>query len=380
MVTSMWQMGILPGSLNRTVETSQGAHGDRPVLVVAVAAHGTVGYGEAAVLPSPLPGDPSLEEVMRALEGSHGRRLVAASEARGGAAPPSSVIAQLFGTSSLDRAVAHVLEMALLDAELRSRGEGLAAWAGVTATSAPISGLVVATRGGGPEEVAAQVEHLLGRGCRQLRVKIQPGFDREPLSWIRQVAPVVRLHGDANGAYRLDGDDRDGPRALAALADVGVDCIEQPLAANLLADHAVLRQQIALPIGLDESLASPQHVKHAIAYDALDVACIKPVRMGGLAAAVSSVNLAAKSGKDVFIGGFYETVWARSTLAVLAGHAGVTVPSDCTPPSTYGLGDDGSLQLGGAGVLVPRGVGVSGVDPEFFESRVQVWTAFPLDR
>ena len=379
MVTSIWQMGILPGTLKRRVETSQGHHGDRPVLVVAVAAHDTVGYGESAALVDPLPGDPSLEEVLRALEGAHGRRLLAASAARGGAAPPSAVIAQLFGTSPLDRAVSHVIEMAVLDAELRSRGETLAAWAGVSRLSAPMSGLVVASVDGGPDEIAAQVEHLLALGCTQLRVKIRPGFDVEPLSWVRRAAPHVRLHGDANAAYRLDGDDRDGPRALAALMDVGVDCIEQPLAANLVADHAVLRQQLSIPIALDESLASPQQLKHAIAYGALDVACMKPVRQGGLAATVSALTMTARAGIDAFVGGFYETSWARSTLAVLAAHDGATLSSDCTPPATYGLSDDGSLRTGGAGVLLPSGVGVSGADEEFFAARVPVWTAFPLD-
>jgi len=374
----MWKMGILPGSLKRSVETSQGQHGDRPVLIVAVAAHGAIGYGESAVLPRPLPGDPSLEDVLRALEGSHGQRLIAASATRGGAPPPSSVVAQLFGTSPLDRAVAHVVEMALLDAELRSRGEGLASWAGISASSVALSGLVVATAQGGPDEVAMQVEHLVGLGCTQLRVKIQPGFDLEPLSWVRRVAPSIRLHGDANAAYRLSGDDRDGPRALAALEGAGVACIEQPLAANLLADHAVLRQQISIPIALDESLASPQHLKHAVSYGALDVACVKPIRMGGLAATVGALDLARRAGVDAFIGGFYETSWARSTLAVLAGHDGATLPSDCTPPATYGLSDDGSIALGGAGVLVPRGVGVSGADGTFFEERVPVWTEFPL--
>ena len=63
-------------------------------------------------------------------------------------------------------------------------------------------------------------------------------------------APTCTLAADANGSYTL----ADARRLLAALDDLALQCIEQPLAPDALADHARSSHELRTPIGLDETI------------------------------------------------------------------------------------------------------------------------------
>lgn len=371
-MTATWSMGLVEGTLASAVVGAAGRHLERPVLVLAVHHEGRVGYGECAALPNPLPGDPSIAEVVTALDGVHGRRLSAAGAAHGGC-PPAWAVRQLFGTTALDHAVAHVVEMAVLDLELVRDGRTLSEWAKVDGADPAVAALVPIGPDDTPDTVAEAVALRLAAGCSTLRVKVRPGVDLAPATWVLAAAGTTPVTVDANGSYRLDGDDVDGPRALLALIDAGVGLIEQPLGANLLQDHATLRQRSGIRVALDESLRGPTALRKAMAYGALDVACIKPVRMGGLAAAVDALGIVASNGIDAFVGGFYETVWARRTLAVLARHRGVTLPSDLTAPSSYGLLDVGDWPVEGGRLSLAEGPGVAGISGSVLDRAVAAW-------
>src|SRR5258708_228536 len=61
--------------------------------------------------------------------------------------------------------------------------------------------------------------------------------------------------------------------------------IEQPLGTDDLTGHAALAERLQTPVCLAESLSSLGILDAALALGAVDVACIKPSRLGGLAIA-----------------------------------------------------------------------------------------------
>lgn len=389
------------------VTTAAGAHTRRPVAFVRVVAHEAEGWGECAALAEGTSVDPAFDAVLGALEESGVGRLLAAVAARDGELPPASQVPALFGSGPVARFVAATLEMAVLDAELRASGEPLWARLGVEEAVAtagvPVGHLVGIPKDRSVDALVARVDVLVrSASTARVRVKIEPGWDTEPLRALRDAFPSLALQADANGSYRWevagagggrdggerdgggrdgggrDGGDRDGggrdgggrdgglddARRLAELDGLGLSCIEQPLPPADLAALAQLAARLDTPVALDESLTSLGRVRDALRYGACGVACLKPARLGGLLRAKTAVNACRESGAGAFVGGFFESGFARAANAALAGLAGFTLPGDLSDPAEY-LADpervavypglDGALvrPFGGPGVAPP---------------------------
>ena len=364
------------------VTTAAGAHTRRPVAFVRVVAHEAEGWGECAALAEGTSVDPAFDAVLGALEESGVGRLLAAVAARDGELPPASQVPALFGSGPVARFVAATLEMAVLDAELHASGEPLWARLGVEEAVAtagvPVGHLVGIPEDRSVDALVARVDVLVrSASTARVRVKIEPGWDTEPLRALRDAFPSLALQADANGSYRWevagagggrDGGGRDGglddARRLAELDGLGLSCIEQPLPPADLAALAQLAARLDTPVALDESLTSLGRVRDALRYGACGVACLKPARLGGLLRAKTAVNACRESGAGAFVGGFFESGFARAANAALAGLAGFTLPGDLSDPAEY-LADpervavypglDGALvrPFGGPGVAPP---------------------------
>jgi O-succinylbenzoate synthase len=235
---------------------------------------------------------------------------------------------------------------------------------------------------GDPDRVIEAVTAATAEGYTRIRLKIGPGFDRVPVAAVRQAFPALHLQADANGAYRLDAPDHPGDaRRLADLDEFGLACLEQPLPPADLAAHAALAEHLATPIALDESLTTPRRVSEALRYRACRVACLKPARLGGLAATLRSVEACRAAGIDAFVGGFFETGLGRSANAALASHPGFTLPGDLSSPAGYLVADPFSYpKVVDGRVAVPSGPGVAPApDSDLLERHtVEVlWTAAP---
>jgi len=321
------------------VEGALGIFDRRPVVLVHVAGDGGDGWGECGALAEAVGGDPAAATLERLLESVGIPRLLAAAQARGGAMD-ASVVPQLFATRAEDRMMAATLEMALLDAALRLRGESLPASIGAVRAQVEVGALAGIPSDRRLDSLIAVVTAAAEAGSRRVRVKIAPGWDIEPLRALRRQFPDLALQADANGAYRLDHErgaiERvDDARRLRALDDLALICIEQPLPAPDLAAHVELRDLIATPIALDESLASPRHVEQALRYGACAIACLKPARLGGLLAARRAHDLCRAAGVAAFVGGLFETGLARGANAAVAGLPGFTLPGDLSAPASY---------------------------------------------
>lgn len=343
--------------LRRPVGTAKGAHRRRPVAFVRVRTATAEGWGECAALESGTAVDAPLRVVLDALGRVGVPRLFAAVRARAGALPPAAQVAALFGTGVPTRAVAATLEMAVLDAELR--GTGTALWRRLGADEeaarrgAPVGHLVGIPPDRSVDALVGAVGALVDRAAR-VRVKIEPGWDLEPLRALRAAFPGLLLQADANASYRLGGEGIDDARRLEALDGAGLGCIEQPLPPADLAALAALAARLETPVCLDETLRTLRRLRDALRYGACDVACIKPARFGGLLGARTAQQVCADVGVPAFVGGFFETGFARAANASLALLGGFSLPGDLSDPGEYLHADVAGAVRGGDGVVAPR--------------------------
>jgi O-succinylbenzoate synthase len=317
------------------IGTAVGTHRVRPLLFVRVVGAAGEGWGECAALADGTAVDPPLAEVERAAGERGVSRLDEASAARDGELPSAPEVAQLFGSSPVDRQLAACFEMAVTDLELRTGGTSLAQ---ALETGAGFESLPVGAAVGIPadRDVASLLRAVtvaLDRGVTRLRLKIAPGWDVEPVGAVRGEDADVVLQVDANGSYVPDDADH-----LERLTEYGVLCIEQPLPPADLVAQAQLAERMTLPVCLDESLSSVHRVRDALRYGSCAMACLKPARLGGLRAARSAHAACAGAGVPVFVGGFFEAGLARACNLALAARFSTEVAGlvgDLDDPAQY---------------------------------------------
>ncbi|GIG54398.1 o-succinylbenzoate synthase [Demequina activiva] len=220
------------------------------------------------------------------------------------------------------------LEAAVLDAQLKAAGTPFATYLGVTRDRVP-SGVSVGIQDSIPQLLDV-VAGYLAEGYQRIKLKIQPGWDVDPVRAVREAHPDVPLQVDANAAYTLV--DSAHLRRLDAFELL---LIEQPLAEHDLRQHAALAQVMTTPMCLDESVVSAASAADAIAMGAAAVINIKPSRVGGYLEARRIHEVARAAGVAVWCGGMLETGLARGANAALAGLPGFTLPGDISASSRF---------------------------------------------
>lgn len=172
------------------------------------------------------------------------------------------------------------------------------------------SGRSVAALFGQPEPVAVPTTFTLGLDTPQrmaeaaktasvefdvLKVKLGQGKDdMARMRAVRDAAPDIRLIVDVNEAWTID----ELVAALPELADLGVEMLEQPLAAGR--DAALADIDRIVPIGADESCHVAADVEALI--DRYDVVNIKLDKTGGLTEAMCLLDTALAHGLSAMVG------------------------------------------------------------------------------
>jgi O-succinylbenzoate synthase len=206
-------------------------------------------------------------------------------------------------------------------------------------------------------EQLERVDQFIAQGYRRIKMKIEPGWEIEPLSAVRKLYPDIKLMADANSAFTLD----DAPlfREMDAL---NLLMIEQPLHYDDIADHAKLQAQLKTPICLDESIHSPLHARWAIEIKACRVINMKVGRVGGLSNAIAIHHLCAEAGIPLWCGGMLETGVGRATNLHLATMPNFTLPGDISATDRYYHEDiaepDFKLNQEDSTLTVPVGPGI----------------------
>jgi O-succinylbenzoate synthase len=249
------------------------------------------------------------------------------------------------------------LEMAVLDAELRSRGVSLARHLGAVQETVPV-GVSLGIQSS-VDRLLSVVEDHLEQGYRRVKLKIEPGWDAEPVRAVRnRFGPDLALQVDANGAYRRHQADR-----LLALDDLGLLLIEQPFPEEQLLAHAELAREIRTPVCLDESITSAETADAALQLGACRVVNVKPGRVGGHLEALRIHDLCLRRSTPVWCGGMLETGLGRAANLALAALPGFTLPGDISASRRYYHRDvTPPFELEDGCLRVPDGPGL-GVEP-----------------
>lgn len=333
--------------------TSYGTESVRDILLLRAETDAGEGWGECCAPTEPLYTSEYVDGCQQVLARHLVPRLFAASTL------DAAGVAEVLRPVQGHRMAKAALEMALLDAELRERGESFASHLGAT-RAAVDCGVSIGIQGSVPA-LLATVERFLDQGYRRIKLKIEPGWDLEPVRAVRQRWPEILLQVDANAAYTL----ADAPH-LSGLDDFDLLLIEQPLPEDQVLAHARLAAMLKTPICLDESIVSAQAASDAIALGACAVVNVKPARVGGYLEARRVHDVCLDQGVAVWCGGMLETGLGRAGNLALAALPGFTLPGDIsasdryyqrdvTPPFELHEGRLGVPTGGGLGVDVDRG-------------------------
>jgi o-succinylbenzoate synthase len=250
------------------------------------------------------------------------------------------------------------LEMAVLDARLRLAELSYGEFLGAVRETVP-AGVSVGIMDSVPELLDA-VAGYLEQGYRRIKLKIEPGWDVEPVRAVRErFGAELALQVDANTAYTLADAQR-----LAALDPYDLLLVEQPLPEDDLRGHAELANRIRTPICLDESITSARAAADAIALGATAIVNIKPGRVGGYLEARRVHDVCVANGVPVWCGGMLETGLGRAANVALAALPGFVLPGDTSASDRYYRTDiTPPFVLEDGHVRVPTGAGL-GVRPD----------------
>jgi O-succinylbenzoate synthase len=328
--------------------TSFATETEREVLLVHVIGEETEGWGECVAMTEPLYSSEYVDGAEQVIRDFLLPRM------------PSDVTARALGLAFApvkDHPMAKAaVEMAVLDAELRAAGMSYAAFLGATRDRVP-AGVSVGIMDS-IAELLDYVDGYLGEGYSRIKLKIQPGWDLEPVRAVRERFGDILLQVDANTAYT-----RADARHLAELDAFDLLLIEQPLPEDDILGHARLASVVTTPICLDESIVSARACADALSLGACAIVNIKAGRVGGYLEARRIHDVCVAHGVPVWCGGMLETGLGRAANLAFAALPGCTLPGDVSASGRYYRQDitepfrlrDGLMQ-------VPYGPGL-GVEP-----------------
>jgi len=344
--------------LRSPFRTSYGVEHQRDLVLVEVETDAATGWGECVALGTPHYNAEYADGAYEVLRRFLIPLLLTAPDVM--AADVGRLLAPVKGQAMAKAAI----EMAVLDAHLRTNGRSLADALGVTATHVD-SGVAIGITG----DVVALVDAVadaVAAGYRRVKLKIEPGWDVAAVRAVREQFPHLALQVDGNGAYTMSD-----VGTFAALDAFDLLLVEQPFADDDLLAHAALARQITTPVCLDETITSLASATAAIEIGACAVVNLKPGRVGGLAEAVRIHDLCRARSVGLWCGGMFETGLGRAVNVVLAGLPGFTLPGDLSGSDRYYTADlTDPFVIDDGRLLVPTGPGIGRVPrPEVLSER-----------
>lgn len=322
--------------LRGELRSARGNVSHRDVLVVRLTdSDGLHGYAEAAAMPAGTYVGDDIDETERVLRGLSPQLCDADMTIGELLERLRPHVAHSYATAAIEGAFWHLLAQ-------RAKAPLWRLWGG-TRTQ-----ITYGTQLGIEHDLNALVDRARQRvagGASRIRLKVTPGWDREPITALRSALPDVAVIADANGSYDEAG--------VAALAGLGLSAVEQPLdhrRPDCLQATATLRARLGVAVCLDESVLTLSDARRAIETGACDAISVKAPRFGGWTTAMDVCSVAAEAGIDTWGGGLFETDLGRSFNLNLMSRPDMTQPGDGDPPSLYyadSLGDAALAPEGG---------------------------------
>jgi L-alanine-DL-glutamate epimerase-like enolase superfamily enzyme len=206
-------------------------------------------------------------------------------------------------------AARNALDCALID--LAAKRSGQPAWR-ILGLTEPKPTVTAETISIGPlDEMEAKARSLASRPLLKIKVGADDPVGR--VAAVRRGAPTARLIVDANEAWTP----ADLPALLAAMAELSVDLIEQPLPAD--DDAALEGLDSPVPLCADESVHTVADLPRlARRYGLIN---IKLDKTGGLTGALDLARAAEDQGMGIMVGCMLATSLAMAPALLLADRA-----------------------------------------------------------
>lgn len=172
-----------------------------------------------------------------------------------------------------------------------------------------------------PEAMVEAANAFRAQGYKQLQLKVggDPAVDAERIRAVVESGPPGELVlADGNTGWRRD-------EALSvAVATRDLDYIfEQPC--ERYSDCLSVRRRTGHTFKLDETLETIDDATRSLQDDAMDVACIKISKHGGLTKARLVRDLCAAKGIPMTV----EDIWGADIVTAALAHLAASTPADC---------------------------------------------------
>jgi L-alanine-DL-glutamate epimerase-like enolase superfamily enzyme len=218
---------------------------------------------------------------------------------------------------------------------------------------------------GEPDALAAGATARVadGFGVLKLKVGTDASTDVERVAAVRAaVGPEVSIRLDANQGWTP----REAVDVLDALQqhDLGVELVEQPVAAADLDGLAWVTARAGLPVMADESVYGVRDLVEVIRRRAADLVNVKLAKCGGLSVGRTLLDLARAHQVGTVVGSMMETHLGVGAAASLAIACGTTVVPDLDAAWWAEASPFvGGLRYDGATVVLPDapGLGIEGL-------------------
>ena len=302
--------------------TSFGTQHHRDILLVRVVGPDAEGWGECVALPEPVYSSEYVDGAQDVIRTHLLPRLLTGNDVAATDVP--GLLRPVRGHPMAKAAV----EMAILDAELRSQNLSFGAFLGAVRSEVDC-GVSVGIHESVADLLRTVARHL-EEGYRRIKLKVEPGHDVEPVRAVREQFGGIPLQVDANAAYTVADAD-----ALAALDEFDLLLIEQPLPEEDIPGHAELAKVVRTPICLDESITSASVAEAAIGLGACSIVNVKAGRVGGYLEARRVHDVCAAHDVPVWCGGMLETGLGRAANVALAALPNFTLPGDTSASGRY---------------------------------------------
>ena len=238
-------------------------------------------------------------------------------------------------------AARNALDCALWDVAAKAAGLPLWRFAGLPSEPGPLTTAFTISLGEA-SVMEADAAKAAAKGYSLLKLKLTGDGDYERVAAVRAGAPLARLIVDANESWS----DLNIAVGSAALAEFGVEMIEQPVPAGQ--DSRLTGIKSPLPILADESC-----------HEAADVGCLAPYydgvnikldKAGGLTEALKLADAAQAAGLKIMVGCMLSTSLGIAPAFILAQRADWV---DLDGPALLAADRDDGFRFAGGKIIPP---------------------------
>jgi L-alanine-DL-glutamate epimerase-like enolase superfamily enzyme len=155
------------------------------------------------------------------------------------------------------------------------------------------------------------------------KAAVKPDTDIAVARALKQtIASGGFLWSDANQGFDVVG----AKYVAHAFEEIGVDILEQPLAADRLSGMAELRRATRIPLAVDEASVSPTDFLNYVTAGLVDYLVIKVTRSSGLWPSLQQIAVAQAAGLPMLVSGLTDGLLTKMAACQLASVFGMTGP------------------------------------------------------